>query len=61
MESELRAQKAPRMTGKGPVFDEYLYKGSEKGFYELFIHGKNIKTAWVNKSDFERSPRRPCL
>jgi len=55
MEQELKTQQDPRMFGKGYVFDQYPYgEPRVANFYERFMKGEKIKTAWVNDSDYEK-------
>lgn len=54
MEAELKAQKDPRMFGKGSVFDKYPYSRTDlANFYERFMKGEKMKTSWIEDSDFE--------
>ena len=59
LKSVLRAQRDPRVLGKGAVFDTYGYS-VEQGwnFYERFMMGEFTPedTGWVNPSDYEKSP-----
>jgi arylsulfatase A-like enzyme len=60
MEGELRAQGDPRMSGRGDVFDQYLYADERtRNFYERFLRGEPVVAGWVNASDFEKAPIRP--
>ena len=57
METELRAQGDPRMSGQGNIFDAYIYANEEtRGFYERFMNGEKMNTGWVNDTDFENGP-----
>lgn len=57
MERELRAQRDPRMFGRGSVFDRYEYANPEqRNFYERFRRGEKPKASWVSESDFEKEP-----
>ena len=52
--SELKAQGDPRMLGQGDEFDRYEH--ANKGhvnFYERFMRGEDLKTGWVNDTDYE--------
>jgi N-sulfoglucosamine sulfohydrolase len=54
---ELKAQEDPRMFGNGHIFDEYPYaEAAQRGFYERFMQGEQMKPSWVNQSDFEKGP-----
>ena len=54
MEKELKEQGDPRMHGNGHIFDEYIYAFENvRGFYERYMSGEELKTGWVNDSDFE--------
>lgn len=55
--AELKAQKDPRMFGRGETFDRYPYadKGN-RNFYERYRKGEPLKAGWVNPSDFETEP-----
>jgi arylsulfatase A-like enzyme len=62
MERELRAQGDPRLSGRGDVFDRYVYADERtRNFYERFMRGEPVTAGWVNASDFERlrSSRNP--
>lgn len=52
--NQLFMEKDPRMSGNGEVFEQYTYQGHAKGFYERYLSGEEIRTGWVNDSDFER-------
>lgn len=62
MESELKAQKDPRMFGNGHVFDEYPYAQTRvKDFYERYMSGeKGIPTNWIQSTDFEKPGFKPA-
>lgn len=52
----LKAQEDPRISGKGEVFDNYLYsQDGHRNFYEKFMRGEldPSDAGWVNPSDFE--------
>ncbi|SKB04401.1 Arylsulfatase A [Prosthecobacter debontii] len=53
MESELKEQGDPRLSGNGKIFDEYPATNNA-GFYEKFMSGEKIKAGWVNETDFEK-------
>ncbi len=54
MIEELKGQGDPRMFGKGYIFDEYNVSFDEqRGFYERYMKGEDVKASWVNPSDFE--------
>ena len=54
MERELRAQRDPRMFGRGYLFDSYIYADEKtRNFYDRFMRGEKPKAGWVNDSDFE--------
>lgn len=56
MEAELKAQKDPRMLGKGNVFDQYQYSEERlRNFHERYLKGEKPKVDWVNDSDFEKT------
>jgi N-sulfoglucosamine sulfohydrolase len=59
METTLKAQKDPRMFGKGDIFNSYPFS-EEKGwnYYERFMKGEfTIKsTGWVTPGDEEKAP-----
>lgn len=58
MEAELKAQKDPRMFGKGNMFDKYPYSRTDlANFYERFMNGEKMKTSWIEISDFEPSEK----
>ena len=57
MEQELRAQGDPRQSGKGEIFDRYVYADeTTRNFYERFMRGETLKAGWVSPSDFEKAP-----
>ncbi|QDV20953.1 Sulfatase [Gimesia panareensis] len=57
LETELKAQQDPRMSGKGGVFEAYQYSDPRtRSFYERYMSGEPLKAGWVNKSDFESGP-----
>lgn len=58
MESQLREENDPRMSGNGHVFDDYRPTNGD-GFYELFQQGKMPKAGWVEPTDFEPLPLEP--
>jgi len=49
----LKDQHDPRVLGKGDIFDEYPYSGTEKGFYEKWKSGNFTVPSWINASDME--------
>jgi N-sulfoglucosamine sulfohydrolase len=54
---ELRAQEDPRAMGQGDIFDTYPYANKgQRGFYEKFTSGVQLRAGWVNASDFEQAP-----
>jgi N-sulfoglucosamine sulfohydrolase len=55
MESSLKAQGDPRMSGQGQIFDEYKPTAGA-GFYEKFMRGEKPKASWVEETDFEKAP-----
>jgi hypothetical protein len=58
---ELTAQGDPRMLGQGDVFDHYEHASkAHVGFYEKFMNGEKIPTAWANLSDYEPAPLEPA-
>lgn len=57
LEAELKAQRDPRMFGRGQIFEEYLYADPGlRGFYERFMAGEKLTAGWVTPSDFEPKP-----
>lgn len=57
MLTDLETQGDPRVLGKGAVLEAYEYADSgTRGFYERFMAGEDMKTGWVNASDFEEEP-----
>jgi arylsulfatase A-like enzyme len=57
MERELRAQRDPRLFGRGYLFDNYIYADERtRNFYDRFMRGERPKAGWVNDSDFETAP-----
>jgi len=55
METELKAQGDPRMSGQGKIFDGYPATNGA-GFYEKFMRGEKVNAGWVNETDFESQP-----
>ena len=53
---ELKAQGDPRMFGQGDIFDEYKAASPDRGFYERYMSGEQIRAGWVNPNDFEKTP-----
>lgn len=53
MTTKLREQSDPRILGNGAVFDNYLYSGRVRDFYNRYMNGEEIRTGWVQQSDFE--------
>jgi N-sulfoglucosamine sulfohydrolase len=52
--AELKKQGDPRMFGNGHIFDEYSYANeNNRDFYTRYMNGEEIKTGWVNPTDFE--------
>jgi N-sulfoglucosamine sulfohydrolase len=53
--TELSQQGDPRMLGQGDVFDRYPHANpGHVGFYERFLNGEQLKTGWVNATDYEK-------
>jgi len=52
MEKKLKAQGDLRMQGYGHIYEEYP-NAEIIGFYERFIKGEKITTAWVEDTDYE--------
>ena len=54
MESRLKSEGDPRMSGHGDVFDRYPNQCPARQFYRRWKTGeRNIPHAWINDSDFE--------
>jgi arylsulfatase A-like enzyme len=54
----LQAQRDPRVTGDGGVFDAYPHANAKmRGFYEARMGGADLPADWVNASDFEKDVR----
>jgi len=51
--NQLTNERDPRMAGQGELFERYPFQGHASGFYERYLAGEEIRTGWVNKSDFE--------
>ena len=52
---DLEQQADPRVLGQGDIFDQYPYSGENvKDFYSRYMRGEEIKTHWVNPTDFEK-------
>ena len=58
METMLKVQGDPRMDGRGHRFDDYKPTEGD-GLYEKFMRGEEVKTGWVNPTDFEKQPIKP--
>ncbi|MFN0119458.1 MAG: sulfatase-like hydrolase/transferase, partial [Blastocatellia bacterium] len=59
MERELKAQGDPRMSGRGRIFDQYLYSDEKnRDFYNRYMRGEKVRAGWVLESDFEKQPVR---
>ncbi|MEW6303955.1 MAG: sulfatase [Verrucomicrobiota bacterium] len=57
MDTELKSQGDPRMSGQGHLFDEYQYSDpNTRNFYERFMRGEKLRAGWVNETDFEKKP-----
>ncbi len=57
MVAELTAQGDPRMSGKGRIFDEYLYSDPRmRDFHGRYMNGEPLKAGWVSPTDFEKEP-----
>ncbi|HRE81698.1 MAG TPA: sulfatase [Opitutaceae bacterium] len=55
--TRLKAQGDPRMFGQGEIFDHYPHSNPANiHFYERYMRGEQMKTNWVNPSDFEKVP-----
>lgn len=54
LESELKKQNDPRILGNGEVFDNYV-PDRNVNFYEDYMSGKEVKSSWINDSDFEKN------
>jgi N-sulfoglucosamine sulfohydrolase len=51
--SQLTEEGDPRLAGHGEIFDRYPYADEKnRGFYERFLRGEEIRAGWVNESDF---------
>jgi len=54
--TELTSQHDPRLLGHGEVFDRYPYADPRnRNFYDRYLHGENLRAAWVNRSDFQEA------
>lgn len=57
MVAELRAQRDPRMFGKGHIFDEYpVATKPVANYFNRFAKGEKVKAGWVNPGDYETKP-----
>ncbi len=55
---KLKAQKDPRITGNGCIFEQYEYANkNDRNFYKRFMNGEDIPAGWVNESDFEKKDK----
>jgi len=53
MEKELTSQGDLRMLGRGDEYEQYPYADpTGRNFYERYMDGEEMKTGWVNESDF---------
>ena len=53
MTARLIEQGDPRMAGEGHIFDEYPNMCSSHQFWNRRKKGEKMKTAWINRSDFD--------
>jgi N-sulfoglucosamine sulfohydrolase len=58
METILKSQNDPRMEGRGHIFDEYKPTEGD-GLFDKVMRGDQVKTGWVNPTDFEKEPINP--
>lgn len=57
METELKEQGDPRMSGEGDIFEKFEYaQDGNRNFYERYMNGERPGSGWVNRSDFETEP-----
>ncbi|MCU0379201.1 MAG: sulfatase [Bacteroidales bacterium] len=52
----LRDEGDPRVLGQGDIFDEFLYSGKERDFYNRRMNGDTLIPSWVNRDDFNYVP-----
>ncbi|KJF45285.1 sulfatase family protein [Draconibacterium sediminis] len=53
MKQKLTEQEDPRILGRGDIFDNYEYSGSDRNFYNRYFSGEKLSPSWINASDFE--------
>jgi len=53
MTKKLTMQQDPRILGKGDIFDNYIYSGKVQDMYNRYMAGEEVRTGWVNDSDYE--------
>lgn len=53
LEIELKKQNDPRIFGNGDVFDNYK-PDRNVNFYEKYMRGEQVKSGWINDTDFEK-------
>lgn len=57
MNTRLRSQQDPRLTGHAAYFDTipFVNAGNVR-FYERYMNGEKVQAGWVNRTDFEKQP-----
>ena len=54
MTGRLTAEDDPRMRGDGDTFEGFpVAWPGQRGFYERFVNGEDVRAGWVNRSDYE--------
>ncbi len=53
MTQRLKEEGDPRMFGNGEVFDNYIYNGAVRNYYNRYMSGEEVPAGWVNPSDYD--------
>ena len=53
MIQKLTEQEDPRICGNGDIFDNYIYQGEVRNYYNRFMSGEKVKAGWVNETDYD--------
>ncbi len=53
MVQKLTEQQDLRIFGNGDVFENYIYQGAVRNYYNRFMAGEKVKAPWVNESDYD--------
>ena len=53
LKQKLTLQGDPRILGNGDIFDNYIYRGAVRNYYNRFMSGEKIAAGWVSETDYE--------